>query len=91
MMDEQFAQYVATAFANATAGLWPYPHADILDDGTFILLTVEVPTAHTGYINDALRSTITETLDAIVPTVPDQHLGTWIVAFVRDGAVYAAI
>lgn len=24
MMDEQFAQYAATAVVNATAGLWPY-------------------------------------------------------------------
>ncbi|RFP14492.1 hypothetical protein D0T25_27345 [Duganella sp. BJB488] len=90
-MDEQLVKHATIAFVNSTSGLWPYPRADLLDDGTFILFSVDMPQSHVRRIDDAIRLAVTESLNEIIPPHPAQFFGTWIVAFINDGTVYDAI
>jgi len=91
MIDEQIIQAASIAIVSATAGLLPYPVADVFDDATFILLTFETPPSRTGFIDATVRMELAEALDAIVPTHPRQSFGSWIVVFTHGGKIYDSI
>lgn len=92
MIDDQLIQDASIAFASATSGVWPCPVAEVFDDATFVLFTVEVPASHNCTVVDAsVRLAVTEALDGIIPVHPAQSFGSWIIAFTREGKLYECI
>jgi hypothetical protein len=82
---------MVSAFVQATAGAWGRPRPELQDEGTFVLLSVEVPVSDTRPVPSAMREAIARALNQIAPPNAAQPLGTWMVNFVRNGQVYESI
>ncbi|MYM22168.1 hypothetical protein GTP46_05875 [Duganella sp. FT135W] len=90
-MDKQLAQIAAAAFVDATEGRWPLPKIDILDDGTFVLFSVELPFFEPLGQNHPTCKVVTKLLDELIPSHPTQPFGSWIIAFISYETVVDAI
>lgn len=91
MIDELLARRAAATFARLTSGKWGVPHTEIQDDGTFVLLTVDVPSSKDSEVESKLRPLVANALNELIQPHSEQKLGSWMVVFRRDGYVYESL
>ena len=90
MIQDNTVREAIAALDAVAAGRWPLARAELQDDGTFLLLSVdaEVPRAT---FDEELREGVARQLNSIVPASPEQMPGSWMVVFKTGGNVYQSL
>ena len=92
MIDEALANRAIEVFARVVGDSWPRPEAEIMDDGTFVLLKVDVPRLWNRVgPSDEERMLVVSALNEVLPIPQNEPVGAWMVVFKQDGNVYESI
>jgi len=70
---------------------WPKAAAEIQDGGTFLLLSVQLATSERAKVSASERASIEDALNAVIPAVSDQTIGSWMVVIKRGAQVEESI
>jgi hypothetical protein len=91
MIDDRTVAAALERLALVAPAHWPTARAEVQDGGTFLLLSVQLAATDGVKVSASERDSITRELNAVVPPVPEQTLGSWMLVVKRGAKVEESI
>jgi hypothetical protein len=87
----ELPEKVAIAFVAATAARWSFPQVELYEKEALVMVTVETPSSDAKDIDPAIKKSIAQAFNKLIPPDPEHKFGLWMVVFCCGGHVYDTI